>query len=129
MISSPTILERVAERVKNNPDGLSFVFIQRHDEPEERLTWSQLWQYASTIAQNIELKDDANKTGILIFCANEKNFVLSLLAVWMRGAVAIPAVATPDIASNGLKAFDNSDKDSFIKFLTLGKDKVTLLSQ
>ena len=94
MISSSTILERVAERVQNNPSGLSFVFIQRHDEPEEQLTWSQLWKHASDIAQSFEIEGDANKTGILIFCANEKNFVLSLLAVWMRGAVAIPAIAT-----------------------------------
>jgi len=94
MINSSTILQRVAQRVKDNPDGLSFVFIQRHDEPEEQLTWSRLWQLANGIAESIELKNNADKTGILIFCANERNFVLSLLAVWMRGAVAIPAIAT-----------------------------------
>jgi acyl-CoA synthetase (AMP-forming)/AMP-acid ligase II len=82
---------RLRDHVRNRPDAPAFVFLRRQDDPGEILTWSGLWRSAAILANRLPLSADPGSTGVLIFCSDERNFVIGFLATWMRGAVAIPA--------------------------------------
>lgn len=85
-----SILQRVRLHAQSQPDRPAFVFVRRHNGEGEILTWFELWQGAAAIANSLPGQVASSGEGIMILCNDEKNFVLSLLAIWMRGAVAIP---------------------------------------
>lgn len=91
---SPDSLAKLVERVEGHyqqrPDDLAFVFARRNATDSTKLTWSRLWQQALNIARALPSSVDTKPFGVLLFCQNEENFVPSLLAVWMKGGVAIP---------------------------------------
>ena len=93
MPSEEHILDRVQRFAVERPDENAFVFIRRHNDEGEPLSWHNLWSQACDLSRTLDVRGDPAKTGVLIFCNDEKHFVLSLLAVWMRGATAIPASA------------------------------------
>lgn len=88
-----SIIERVALHAKQQPDQKAFVFVSEHDEPGESITWAELWLSAQQLAGKFNIKTEPENTGVLIYCVNEKFFIIALLAIWMRGAVAIPTAA------------------------------------
>lgn len=87
----PSVLENVRSHALRRGDDTAFVFMRRHDDPGERISWCDLWHRARKLAAALPEFQDPQHAGVLVFCNDEKNFVTALLAVWLRGAVAIPA--------------------------------------
>ncbi len=94
MTNIPLILDRVRAHVSDKPDHRAFVFIKRHNGPGTEITWRELWDKAALLARHLPVGEPADKCGILIFCNDEWHFVVSLVATWMRGAVAIPSLGS-----------------------------------
>lgn len=87
------IVPRLRDHASNYPEGKAFVFYKRHNDDGDVLTWSMLWNEAQSVASQLLIPASAEKPGILLCCNDERNFVIGLVAIWMRGAVAIPASA------------------------------------
>ena len=90
MVNIPLVIERVRAHVNEKPDHLAFVFIRHHSEEGTEVTWQTLWDNACLVASHLPISEPADKCGVVIFCNDEWHFVVSLLAIWMRGATAIP---------------------------------------
>jgi len=110
------MIERVRRHVLEIPKKPAFVFYRRYDSDGQRLSWEDLWQKSEQIARSLPVGRDPATTGILLFCDDEQNFVTSLLAVWMVGAVAIPA-------TGGFNA-NSSDRNRHI--IECGKPDIVL---
>ena len=82
---------RVRDHVAAHPDRIAYAFHRRHDDTAEELTWRELWREASACAAGLAALGSGPGRGVLIFCDDARAFVISLLAVWMTGATAIPA--------------------------------------
>ena len=86
-----TVVDALVRRATIRPDAIAFRFIARHDDPGTTLGWGQLHAEASDLAAALPEMADPGRTGVMICCADERRFVVSLVATWLRGAVAIPA--------------------------------------
>jgi acyl-CoA synthetase (AMP-forming)/AMP-acid ligase II len=84
------IVGRVGRHVRTQPDNTAFVFIQRLGEEPGSMTWGDLWSRAQAIAAELPDPSGTDPLGCLLFCRKASRFVPALLAIWMRGGVAIP---------------------------------------
>lgn len=118
----------VRTHVAANPDGRAYVFHRRHDDAGEAITWRELWHEASVIVAGLSGGDSAGADrGVLVFCDDERAFVLSLLAVWMTGATAIPATGglNAHLVARNRHIFDSARPD--IVLHDLPDDKAGIL--
>ncbi len=88
------VLDAIKNHVAQRPDDTAFVFIRRRTDEGRTMSWSELWQRSATIAQGLPLSSSEAPLGVLLFCRDEAHFVVGLLAVWMRGGVAIPGTGS-----------------------------------
>jgi acyl-CoA synthetase (AMP-forming)/AMP-acid ligase II len=92
MNAAPEIIKRIHSKALTCPNQVAFVFIKRHNDLGKTVTWEQLWSKALSIATKLPLAKGKDKFAVLILCADEEYFVLSLLAVWIRGGFVIPGI-------------------------------------
>lgn len=91
---------RVIERARERPNEVAFVVVTRRGDEGEEITWGALLKQATRIASALPPVSAERPVGVMIMCRQEVHFLPALLAVWLRGAVAIPASGgmTPQIA-------------------------------
>ena len=82
---------RLLRHATEMPETAAFSFYHRHDDLSETINWGDLWLRASKIHAAMPDCGRDGTIGVLIFCEDELNFILGLVATWMAGAVAIPA--------------------------------------
>lgn len=83
--------QRIHHFASAYPERIAFVVHRRHDDAGEALTWGDLWRRARAVRHGFPTARQDRPVGVLIFCDDELNFVVALVATWLAGAVAIPA--------------------------------------
>lgn len=85
-----SIVDSVRAHAISKPAAAAFVFVRRHDDPGETLTWAELWSSAGAVAAAIPAAAGPRPAAFLC-CSDEKAFVIACLAAWRRGLTIIPA--------------------------------------
>ena len=85
------VSEQLARWSRDRRDDPAFGFITRRGADPAYLSWGDLSDSVRPIAANIRALADDRRTGILILCRSERNYVIALAATLWAGATAIPA--------------------------------------
>jgi acyl-CoA synthetase (AMP-forming)/AMP-acid ligase II len=84
-----TIASYLAEHVERNPEGVAYQFFKGSALVPERLTYSDLWEQAATLASMIKSHQMQGER-TLVVCKSQRNFVIALFSCLLAGTIAVP---------------------------------------
>jgi len=82
--------------------------------PLDAVTYAKLFNFSHTLARSKVLRDVEIGERVGIYCAPNAEFVASVYAIWMRGAVAVPVSAFGDEADRAHVARDSGMKTCLV---------------
>jgi len=82
--------------------------------PLDAVTYAKLFNFSHTLARSKVLRDVEIGERVGIYCAPNAEFVASMYAIWMRGAVAVPVSAFGDEADRAHVARDSGMKTCLV---------------
>lgn len=114
------ICDSLEERLATTPDLSSFNFIE-NDNSLTSVTYHQLFQKIATISNRLNEENIKNERVLLLLPPNE-DFIASLFACFMTGAIAIPAF--PPLNEEMAKRILLIIKNANVKYVLANRDLV-----
>ena len=84
------ILDVLRYRMEHTPDETAFIYLKDGEDDEERVTYRQLGNTASSLAVKMEDMNVTGKTALLLFPPGME-FVYSLFGCFFASVIAVPA--------------------------------------
>jgi len=97
-LTPSTLVEVLARRAADTPDGLAFLWLANGEVESTRLSWGGLDRRARVLACTLEARGMRGRTALLLFPEDGLDFLVALFGCFQAGVVAIPA-PTPRFSS------------------------------
>ena len=97
-VTPSTLVEVLARRAADTPDGLAFQWLANGEVESVRLTWGELDRRARVLARDLETRGMRGRPALLLFPEDGLDFLVALFGCFQAGVVAIPA-PTPRFSS------------------------------
>ena len=108
------ILSLLCHTALTNPNRPAIASGIHSKGPLDAVTYAKLFNFSHTLARSKVLRDVEIGERVGIYCAPNAEFVASVYAIWMRGAVAVPVSAFGDEADRAHVARDSGMKTCLV---------------
>ena len=108
------ILSLLCQTALANPNRPAIASGIHSKGPLDAVTYAKLFNFSHTLARSKVLRDVEIGERVGIYCAPNAEFVASVYAIWMRGAVAVPVSAFGDEADRAHVARDSGMKTCLV---------------
>ncbi|CAL6283340.1 unnamed protein product [Bathycoccus prasinos] len=108
------ILSLLCQTALANPNRPAIASGIHSKGPLDAVTYAKLFNFSHTLARSKVLRDVGIGDRVGIYCAPNAEFVASVYAIWMRGAVAVPVSAFGDEADRAHVARDSGMKTCLV---------------
>ena len=108
------ILSLLCQTALANPNRPAIASGIHSKGPLDAVTYAKLFNFSHTLARSKVLRDVEIGERVGIYCAPNAEFVASVYAIWMRGAVAVPVSAFGDEADRAHVARDSRMKTCLV---------------
>ena len=108
------ILSLLCQTALANPNRPAIASGIHSKGPLDAVTYAKLFNFSHTLARSKVLRDVEIGERVGIYCAPNAEFVASMYAIWMRGAVAVPVSAFGDEADRAHVARDSGMKTCLV---------------